>query len=96
MEELSPPTKVVVKFLRTWADRDKTMLDYSHSSSGSTSLDGQAKIALSLSRRLNHVLKVKKLLAIESGLEMIALAMIISSEVRNINVFESLLFIFLP
>ena len=61
----------------------------------SNSINGQAKIALSLSRRLNHVVKVKKLLAIESGMAMIALAMIVSSEVCNFDIFESLLFIFL-
>jgi hypothetical protein len=43
-----------------------------------------ADVALTLSRRLVSVVRVKNMLHIEAGLEMIALAMAISSEVPNV------------
>jgi hypothetical protein len=46
-----------------------------------------ANVTLTLSRRLIAVDKVKDILRIEAGLEMIALAMVISSQVRTIQVF---------
>lgn len=44
-----------------------------------------AKVALGLSRRLNDFIKMKNILNIEAGIEMIALAMMISSEVRDVD-----------
>ena len=46
-----------------------------------------ANITLTLSRRLIAVVRVKNILHIEAGLEMIALAMAISSEV-NLKIIE--------
>ena len=40
-------------------------------------------LPVTLSRRLISVVKIKNILNIEAGLEMIALAMAISSEVQN-------------
>jgi hypothetical protein len=72
------------KFLRTWGDREKRLAQYSTSNPSPSFVDGQdpAGVALALSKRLIAVVKVKKILNIETGLEMIALAMAISSEVR--------------
>jgi hypothetical protein len=84
---MNPPTKIVRKFLKTWGDRDQTRSQYSLNSQLSASKDGQqdaAGVALALSRRLIGILKVKKILNIEAGLEMMALAMNISSEVCTI------------
>lgn len=80
------------KFLRTWGERDKQRTQYAITSSAdyqpnpnqtSSSFDDQNKldVALSLSKRLIGAVKVKNVLNIEAGLEMIALAMAISSEV---------------
>ena len=56
---------------------------YSKISPTSSTVEGQdlAGVALTLSRRLIAVVKVKKIVNIEAGLEMIALAMAICSEV---------------
>lgn len=87
LDELHPPMKVVGKFLRTCADREKTRATYSKTSSSPSSVDGQdpSDITLALSRRLIDVVKAKKVINIEAGLETVALAMAISSEVCNIN-----------
>jgi hypothetical protein len=87
LEDLNPPTKLLRRFLRTWADREKKMAQYSTKGSTSSSVDVQdaADVALALSRRLIDVVKVKNILNIETGLEMIALAMAISSEVLSIT-----------
>lgn len=71
------------KFLKTWRDREKTREQYSRTAPAESSGDGQdsVDIALSLSRRLIAVVKLKSILHIEAGMEMIALAMAISSEV---------------
>lgn len=63
------------------------MAQYSTKGSTSSSVDVQdaADVALALSRRLIDVVKVKNILNIETGLEMIALAMAISSEVLSIT-----------
>jgi hypothetical protein len=86
LEELNPPTKLLKKFLKTWGEREKKLAQYSTTNAPPSSIDGQdpADVALALSRRLIDVVKVKNILNIESGLEMIALAMAISSEVRII------------
>ena len=59
------------------------MAEYNNKAHTPSTDEGQdaAGIALSLSRRLIAVVKVKNILNIETGLEMIALAMAISSEV---------------
>lgn len=86
MDELNPPTKLIGKFLKTWGDREKSRAQYSNSSIISSSVDRQdpVGITLTLSSRLIDVFKVKSILHIEAGIEMIALAMAISSEVCNI------------
>jgi hypothetical protein len=86
LDEINPPTKIILKFLKTWGDRQKSKS--AHSLSGQLSLpnDGHqpASVTLTLSRRLIAVVKVKKLLNIEAGLEMMALGTTISSEVCTI------------
>jgi len=84
LDELNPPTKLLGKFLRTWGDREKKISQYSTTAPAPPSVHKQdpADVALALSRRLIAVVKVKSILNIETGLEMIALAMAISSEVR--------------
>jgi len=81
LDDLNPPTKVLEIFLKTWGEREKTRTQYS--SNGPSSSDGKdpAGVALTLSKRLMTVAKSKNILNIEAGLEMIALAMAISSEV---------------
>lgn len=85
LDDLNPPTKLLGRFIRTWGDHEKTRAQFSQRDPTSSTLDaGDAtEIALSLSRRLIAVSKVKSILHIESGLEMVALAMVISAEVRN-------------
>ena len=82
--------------MKTWGNRENTRTKYSQIAVASSS-DGQdaAGIALTLSRRLITVVNVKNIHHIEAGLEMIALAMAISSEVRVVNLFKILWFIFL-
>jgi hypothetical protein len=96
LEELVPLTKVLGKFLKTWGERQTTRAKYSEEVSTPLSITGQdhADVALTISRRLIDVVKVKNILHIEAGLEMIALAMAISSEVCNIGSFERYLFNF--
>jgi hypothetical protein len=79
---------VLEKFLKTWREREKTRAQYSSKAPHSLS-DGKdpAGVALALSRRLITVGKAKSVLNIEAGLEMIALAMAISSEVCNGGLF---------
>ena len=83
LDELNPPTKIVGKFLRVWVDREKAADKCLKTSSIPTSNDvlDPAGIALALSRRLIAVTKYRNILNIEAGLDMIALAMTISSEV---------------
>jgi len=91
LDELNPPTKVVAKFLRTWRDREKHRAEYSKTTPNPLTADGQnpPDVALTLSRRLIAVVKVKNILHIEAGLEMIVLAMAISSEVSRISLFKN-------
>jgi hypothetical protein len=85
LDELNPPTKIIGKFLRTWGEREKTISQYSNvfPSSTSAAVQNTADVALSLSRRLIDGVKFKSIAQIESGLELIALAMTISAEVRE-------------
>jgi hypothetical protein len=72
-----------VKFLKIWGDREKTRAKYiSNGPTTSSDWKDPAGVALSLSRRLITIDKAKKVLNIEAGLELIALGMAISSEVR--------------
>jgi len=65
--------------------RRRIRAQYDETASTSQASDSQqpADIALKLSRRLISVMKVKSIVNIEAGLEMIALAMSISSQVRD-------------
>lgn len=83
MDELNPPIKLLGRFLKTWGEREKILAQYSTTAPTSSSLDGQdaAGVALALSRRLIAVVKVKDIVNVETGLEMIALGMAICSEV---------------
>lgn len=81
---MNPPTKIVRKFLKTWADRDQSRLQYSLTGQQSASDNGQedaAGVALTLSRRVIAIVKVKKILNIEAGLEIMALGLTMISEV---------------
>jgi hypothetical protein len=66
------------------------MLQYATTALAASPIERQnpADVALTLSRRLIAIAKVKNILQIEAGLEMIALAMTISSEVSCIDMFE--------
>lgn len=97
LEMLDPPTKVLRKFLRTWADREKTRSQYSTTTTTQSSIPakGPTEVTLSISRRLIALAKVKNILNIEAGLDMIALAMAISSEVRWIETHKKTLLSFI-
>lgn len=77
------------RFIKTWGDRERIRTQYIQTAQIPSSVDQQdpADVALTLSRRLIAVVKVKNILHIEAGLEMIALAMAISSEVGNTDIF---------
>jgi hypothetical protein len=83
LDEVNPPTKVVGKFLRAWVDRGRATQQCLKTTliPMAGEVQDPAGIALSLSRRLIAVVKLRNILNIEAGLEMIALAMMISSEV---------------
>jgi hypothetical protein len=83
LDLINPPTKILEKFLKTWAEREKTRTQYFNFCPSLSDGKDPAGIALTLSRRLISVVKAKNVLNIEAGLEMIALAMAISSEVCN-------------
>lgn len=86
LDDLNPPTKIVGRFLKTWRDRHQYRSQYSQTPSLSNkALEDAAGHALTLSRRLIGIFKLKRILNIEAGLEMIALAMTISSEVSEIR-----------
>lgn len=80
--------------MKTWRVRKEARAEYSHTATTPSTVDGGgvAGVALTLSKRLIAVVKVKDVLHIETGLEMIALVMAISSEVRNIDSFQGLSF----
>lgn len=72
------------KFLQTWGDRKQTWTDYTVSGEQSPSKESQkdtAGLALSLSRRLFGILKMKKIHNLEAGLEIMALGLTMCSEV---------------
>ena len=70
------------RFLKSWGEREKTKARYfSNAPFSSSDRKDPAGVALTLSRRLITVAKARNILNIEAGLEMIALAMAISSEV---------------
>lgn len=96
LDDISPPTKILEKFLKSWEQREKTKTQLS--SNGSSSSDGKdpAGVALTLSKRLITVVKAKSILNVWAGLEMIALAMAISSEVSNDGFFQNAVLIYLP
>jgi hypothetical protein len=75
------------RFLRTWAARETTKTEYFQTNLIPSTIDGQrnASVTLTLSKRLIAVSKIKDVLHIEAGLEMIALAMAISSEVCAVD-----------
>ena len=87
LDLINPPTKLLEKFSKTWAEREKTRTQYFSFSPSLSDRKDPAGIALSLSRRLISVVKAKNVLNIEAGLEMIALAMAISSEVWHYGFF---------
>jgi len=87
LDIINPPTKLLAKFLKTWAEREKTRTQYFSFSPSLSDRKDPAGIALTLSRRLISVVKAKNVLNIEAGLEMIALAMAISSEVCHYGFF---------
>ena len=91
LDELNPPTKLVGKFLRTWGEREKQRAEFYQSSitTSNINIEEPAHVALNLSRRLMNGARVKSILHIEAGIEMLALAMLISSEVHYHDIFES-------
>jgi hypothetical protein len=89
LDELNPPTKVLGKILKTWGEREESRTHYAHTglTSSVMELGNTAEVALNLSKRLIAVVKVRNMINIETGLEMLALAIAISTEVRNTVVF---------
>jgi hypothetical protein len=84
LNDINPPTKVLERFLKSWGECGKTKAQYfSNAPFSSSDRKDPAGVALTLSRRLITVAKAKNILNIEAGLEMIALAMAISSEVSD-------------
>lgn len=71
------------KFLKTWGERTKTRAQYSVDATSSSRGKDRAGVALAISRGLISADKGKNIINIESGLGMIALAVIISSEVGD-------------
>ena len=73
------------KFLRTWGDRANHASQYIHQGQMSLPSDqhNPMDVSLALSRRLVAGVKVKSVINIEAGLDMIALAMSISSEASS-------------
>lgn len=87
LDDLRPATKLIEKFIKTWGDRQTTRAQYLEGvriTLSKNTLD-QADIALKISRRLVNVVKVKNIVNIEAGFEMVALAMTISTEVCDIQ-----------
>jgi hypothetical protein len=78
----------VQKFLKTWRDSKATKARYTETPPAPSSVEGRdlVGVALTVSKRLISVQRLKNILNIEAGLEMIALAMIICSEVCNFDI----------
>ena len=73
----------MIKTSKTWGDRERTKLQYfSNGPTKASDWRDLAAITLTLSRKLITVVRAKSILNIEAGLEMIALAIAISSEVH--------------
>ena len=91
LDELNPPTKLVGKFLRTWGEREKQRAKFYQSSITmlNINIEEPAHVALNLSWRPKTGARVKSILHIKAGIEMLALAMLISSEVHYHDIFES-------
>jgi hypothetical protein len=89
---------LVGKFLRTWGEREKQKAQFSSISSATPSnikKEQSSLVALNLSRRLTNGTKVKSILHIEAGIEMLALGLLISSEVYfNDFFFVPLIYLF--
>lgn len=88
IKELNPPTKLTRKFLKTWGGRQRNRTLYSEitdTPSSANQLDSVG-VALHLSKRLVASAKLRSILNIETGLEMVALAVIICSEVGDIYI----------
>ena len=76
------------KFLKSWGERERTRAQYlNNAPTSSSDRNDPAGVALTLSRCLITIFKAKNIINIEEGLEMVALAMAISSEVFNISFF---------
>jgi hypothetical protein len=84
------------KFLKSWGQREKIRTQISSNGSSSSDRKDPAGVALTLSKRLITVVKAKSILNIEAGLDMIALAMAISSEVSNDGFSQNAVLIYLP
>jgi hypothetical protein len=78
-----------------WLDREKDKAQYAATAQTQSDVDrnDNADIALTLSKQLIAVVKVKNFFHVEAGLEMIALAMSISSEVSGVYIVDNLYFL---
>jgi len=74
--------------MKIWGQREKTRTQVSSNGPLSSDRKDPAEVALTLSKRLIIVVKARGILNIEAGLEMIALAMAISSEVCDGGFFK--------
>jgi hypothetical protein len=95
LEDINPPTKFLEKFMKSWGQREKTRTQLSTNAAPSSDGKDPAGVALTLSKRLITVVKAKSVLNVEAGLEMIALAMVISSEVCHGGFFQNTALIYL-
>jgi len=77
-------------FLKTWRDSQTTRAQYSETVPTPSPVNGQdnGDIVLGISRRLIDVVKVRNIVHIEAGMQMMALALSISSEVCNVDSFK--------
>jgi hypothetical protein len=72
------------QYSKTWGNRDQSRSQYSKTSQAAASKESNEDavgVALTLSRRLIGIVRVKHILNIEAGLEMMALGVTLSSEV---------------
>jgi len=75
------------KFLNTWQDHQSTRAQSleRNPTVSSINTEDRADVMLQISRRLVDVSKLKNLLCIEAGLEMVALAMAILAQACNVR-----------
>ena len=80
-----------------WLDREKDKAQYAATAQTQCYVDRKdtAELALTLSKRLIAVVKVKNFFHVEAGLEMIALAMSISSEASGVYILDDLYLLFI-